>query len=183
MLIICWSAFYHYQEKAFSAPVPILLEEQKDTGYIAKFELEPNINYGLVVSAVLDSSNVYYYKKAPIVLIDGKRIFLQGGKSIFAQNLALDFRWIKKSRIIFETRYYGYFSLPKACDCILSISGHAPNWLKEYKLQLYRDVDESYFWLAGLTFFCLVLVITSGWGYILLKIILGIKIWLFKIKT
>ena len=173
--VICYSVFYYFQDKEFDDPIGVPLEIREEGGYVAKLKLESGINYGVVSSAVFDSSLKFNFKDDPLILLNGKRIFLEGGKSRFANNLELDFRWIKKSKIMFRKVYYGYFTLPEGCDCVLTIEGHSSTWLTDYQFILYRDIDESNFWLGGLLNYSILLLIIYGWLYLLFRFLVIIK--------
>jgi len=173
--VVCYSVFYYFQSKEFRNPIGVPVEVREDGDYVAKLKLESGINYGVVSSAVFNSSFKFNFKDAPLVLIDGERIFLDGGKSRFVKNLELDFRWIKKSKIMFRKIYYGYFSLHEDCECELTIKGHSSTWLSDYQLTLYPGVDESYFWLGGLLYYSMFLLIIYGWVYIIFRVLIGFK--------
>lgn len=182
LCILIAFVFNTYRTKQFMNPVLVDMNIGDDNSYFGKVNLIPARKYGVVVSAIFHQSYTKYFMN-PRISIDGKIQRLIGGISMFSHNLGLNFHWTEGHHTSYQKHYFGSFLVKEPCECIINIEGHSSSYLNKYKLELYKDVDESYFWLGAIYAFSIGLTILIGWVYIPVKLINVFWRWLFNRKN
>ena len=162
MMIVSGVVFGHFKSKEFVGPIAVELKAANNKGYIGKAKLEPGVRYGVVVAAVFHRKYRPDYAKGPQIWIDGNERELIGGSSVVGNNVELDFDWVESHVVHYIRRYFGSFSIDDPCECVVEIKGHTQAFLENYQLTLYKDIDESYFWLGGIAVLCTAFFVLTG---------------------
>ncbi|MFT4763248.1 MAG: hypothetical protein ACI9OH_000333 [Oleispira sp.] len=133
-----------YIDAMFSKPIKLDVSNTTNGRYITSVQLEPNTLYGYVSSAEYEYSRKFAFVTTPRIQLNSKEmVFINGGNPY-----SIITRWIRKPKVMFERRYFGSFITPD--DNTYIIEGRAPFSYKNHNVYLFKDINESYFYLKSL---------------------------------
>ena len=181
VVLITEIIFNSAKNEQFDNPIAVDLVAQENGSYSAKIDLEAGINYGVVISAIINqSSNRSGFP--PILRINGiKYKFLESRSKILGNN-KLKFNWVNGRKSHYEKNYLGSFFIEDEDEYEININWHLPKYLGNYELTLHENVDESYYYIGWVRFFFGVLLILVGWLFKLFLFLKRFLLWIINCK-